>query len=111
MAELLNDDILRTIFSAHTKEVIVRYNRNDYQADFILGRMGKLRKDCVLTTVPSEDISSVKFCFGTACFIQGQYAAKETVYKLCAEITFNSVQIDSLWNDLLEIGSEAPSKS
>ena len=116
LAELLNDDILRTIFSAHTKEVIVRYNRNDYQADFILGRMGKLRKDCVLTTVPSEDISSVKFCFGTACFIQGQYAAKETVYKrrlykLCAEITFNSAQIDSLWNDLLEIGSEAPSKS
>lgn len=103
-------------FSAHTKEVIVRYNRNDYQADFILGRMGKLRKDCVLTTVPSEDISSVKFCFGTACFIQGQYAAKETVYKrrlykLCAEITFNSAQIDSLWNNLLEIGSEAPSKS
>ena len=42
LAELLNDDILRTIFSAHTKEVIVRYNRNDYQADFILGRMGKL---------------------------------------------------------------------
>lgn len=116
LAELLNDDILRTIFSAHTKEVIVRYNRNDYQADFILGRMGKLRKDCVLTTVPSEDISSVKFCFGTACFIQGQYAAKETVYKrrlykLCAEITFNSAQIDSLWNNLLEIGSEAPSKS
>ena len=116
LVELLNDDILRTIFSAHTKEVIVRYNRNDYQADFILGRMGKLRKDCVLTTVPSEDISSVKFCFGTACFIQGQYAAKETVYKrrlykLCAEITFNSAQIDSLWNDLLEIGSEAPSKS
>lgn len=44
LAELLNDDILRTIFSAHTKEVIVCYNRNDYQADATLERMGKLQK-------------------------------------------------------------------
>lgn len=108
LAELLNDDILRAIFSAHTKEVIVRYNRNDHQASSILSRMEKLRKECVLTAVPSESISSVKFCFGTACSIQGQYAAKETVYKrhlykLCAEITFNSAQITSIWNDLSRI--------
>ncbi len=105
LAELLNDDILRAIFSAHTKEVIVHYNPDDYQADFILGRMKKLRKDCALTAVPSEEISSVKFCFGTACAIQGQYAAKETIYrrrlyKLCAEITFDPAQISTLWNDL-----------
>ena len=67
--------------------------------------MKKLRKDCALTAVPSEEISSVKFCFGTACAIQGQYAAKETIYrrrlyKLCAEITFDPAQISTLWNDL-----------
>lgn len=112
LAELLNDDILRAIFSAHTKEVIVCYNRNDYQADAMLERMGKLQKNCTLTVVPSENISCVKFYFGTACAIQGQYAAKETVYqrhlyKLCAEITFNSANIKSLWNALSEIGVES----
>lgn len=105
LGELLHDDAIRAIFSPHTKEVIVRYSQKDLQAKRILDKLSRLAanpEECRLTTIPLPDLSSVKLYFGSVCAIQGQYAEKETVYrrhlyKLCARITFDPVQIDALW--------------
>lgn len=107
LGEFLHDDAIQAIFSSHTKEVIVRYSQKDFQAKRVLDKLFKLAAkldECRLTTIPLLDISSVKLYFGSVCAIQGQYAEKETVYrrhlyKLCARITFDLVQINMLWAD------------
>lgn len=105
LAELLNDDIIRAIISPHTKEVIVHYNQNDLQAKHVLNQLTRNKKDCLLTSIPFQDISAVKFYFGSICAIEGKYVEKETIYrrrlyKLCARITFDYAQINSLWKEL-----------
>ncbi len=110
LGELLNDDAIQAIFSPHTKEVIVHYSQNDFQVKRVLNKLSNLadgRKDFKLTVSSLPSISSVKLYFGSTCAIQGQYAEKETIYrrhiyKLCAEITFDLVKINTLWEHLLK---------
>lgn len=107
LGELLNDDAIHAVFSTSTKEVVVHYSQRDFQAKRILDKLFKQasgQKGCKLTVSSLPEISSVKLYFGSVCAIQGQYAEKETVYrrhlyKLCAQITFDPVQINSLWNN------------
>lgn len=105
LAELLNDDIIRAIISPHTKEVIVHYNQDDLQAEHVLAQLARNKKDCLLTATSFQDISVVKFYFGSSCAIEGKYVEKETIYrrrlyKLCARITFDDAQIDMLWKEI-----------
>ena len=105
LAELLNDDIIRAIVSPHTKEVIVHYNKNDLQAKHMLDQLAHYKKDCLLTVIPFPDISTVKLYFGNNCAIEVKYLDKGNIYrrrlyKLCARITFDHAQINSLWNEL-----------
>lgn len=108
LGELLSSDVIRAVFSPNTKEVIVHYSQNDFQAKHILDKLSKQAadlKDCKLTASFLPNISSVKLYFGNACAIQGQYVQKETIYrrylyKLCAHITFDQVQINTLWDNI-----------
>lgn len=107
LGELLNDSTIGSLFSSATKELVIRYSQDDFRAKRLLDKIKGIaeEKKCKLTASPLPSISEVNLCFGNVCAIQGHYAEKETVYRrhlyrLCARITFDFVQINTLWTNI-----------
>lgn len=105
LGDFLTETAIRALLSSHAKEIIIRYSKDDRNAENVLSMLKKLartKKDCNITLHSAPSISSIKMYFDNTCAILAYYQSKETVYhchifKLCAHITFNSAQIDRLW--------------
>lgn len=106
IGELLNETVISALMSSHTHEVIINYNSCDFQAKRIIDKFRdytKRRNDCKLTLRSIQSITSVRLYLGNTCAIWGAYCPNETVYrrrlyKLCAHITFDPKQIETLWS-------------
>ena len=109
LGELLDDEGIHAVFSPHTREVTVRYSPDDFQAGHVLGKLRKqaaARKTCKFTAIPVPEIEGVTLCFGDVCAVRGRYAQKETLYRrslyrLCAQVTFDGERIRPLREALL----------
>ena len=106
LGEYLTGDAIAEILSTHTKEVIIEYSATDAQAKKLIGTIRERaakRKDFKLVARTSRSIASIGLYFGNMCAIQGQYASRDTIYrlhlyKLCAQVTFDSERIEKLWD-------------
>lgn len=107
IGEFLNGAVMTSLLANQTKEIIINYSSNDYQANRIIDDLKKRmrgKKDFKLTIHSFKTIDSVKLYFSKVCAISGKYREYETIYrrrlyKLCAEVTFDSKKIGLMWDE------------
>jgi len=108
LEDFLTETTIRALLSSHAKELVIHYSEDDRNAGKVLSTIKKLAKgqsDCKITPHSAPSISSVKMYFGDACAIQAYYQSEETVYhcylyKLRANVTFDSARIKELWREI-----------
>lgn len=109
LGEFINGTVISALLSSHTKELVIRFNSHDRRAQDVIKEIREKSKNkrdfhLVIQEVPS--VSGVRIYIGGKCAITGQYVQKNTVYnrhiyKLYATVTFDSIQIETLWREIL----------